>query len=255
MSREYQLNYSSLKPSVFNQKGRERKAKTIVKVCQDFLGRENLSNLTLLDVGSSSGIIDNYLADFFHSVSGIDIDEAAMEHAKLTFNKPNLYFSHGDAMRLSLSDESVDVVVCSHVYEHVPDAATMFREIARVLKPDGFCYFSGNNHLMIIEPHYGLPFLSVLPRALAHRYMRITGKGKFYHEKHVSYCALKKLCKGFRRIDYSAKVIADPARFGVSYMIRPGSVKHRLAGLVARFLPWATPHIWILHKTKKITYP
>ena len=254
MTRDYQLNYSSLKPSVFNSEQRERKARTVVKVCQDFLQCEDLSHLSLLDVGSSSGIIDNYLADFFQSVSGIDIDEPAMAHARATFNKPNLSFSHGDAMQLDHHDNSINVVVCSHVYEHVPDASRMFSEILRVLTPGGFCYFSGNNRVMIMEPHHRLPFLSLLPRFLAHRYMRLAGKGDFYHEKHVSFSALKDLCSAFRLIDYSSKVIADPDKFAVSYMLEKGTLKHRMAKLLSTYMQWATPHIWILQKpSSKLT--
>lgn len=248
MTRDYQFNYSSLKPSVFNREQRERKARTIVKVCQDFLQHGDLSHLKLLDVGSSSGIIDNYLADFFHSVSGIDIDESAMAHAQLAFNKPNLHFSQGDAMMLQQPDSNFDVVVCSHVYEHVPDASRMFDEILRVLKPGGFCYFSGNNRLMLMEPHHRLPFLSVIPRFLAHRYMRLAGKGSHYHEKHVSYWSLRKLCDAFHFNDYSAKVIADPDRFEVSYILRQGTIKHRAAILLTKYANWASPHIWILQK-------
>jgi 2-polyprenyl-3-methyl-5-hydroxy-6-metoxy-1,4-benzoquinol methylase len=248
MTREYQLNYSSLKPSVFDTQGRERKARTLLRVCQDFTDSTDVSSLHLLDVGSSSGIIDNFLADFFGQVSGIDIDEPAMAHAQASFDKPNLSFSHGDAMALTQADNSIDVVVCSHVYEHVPDAGQMFSEIYRVLRPGGFCYFSGNNRVMLMEPHYRLPLLSVLPRPLAHLYMRLAGKGKYYHEKHVSYWALKKLCAGFTITDYSARVIADPDAFAVDYMLSSGSLKWRLANFVARHLKWATPHIWVLHK-------
>jgi 2-polyprenyl-3-methyl-5-hydroxy-6-metoxy-1,4-benzoquinol methylase len=252
MTRENQLNYSSLKPSVFNSKIRVKKAQTIVRVCQDFLQTEDLSGLTLLDVGSSSGIIDNFLADYFGRVHGIDIDEPAMEHATNTFNKPNLFFAHGDAMRLEHPDQSIDVVVCSHVYEHVPDAQTLFSEIYRVLKPGGFCYFSGNNRVMYMEPHYKLPFLSLLPRFLAHYYMRMMGKGSHYHEKHVGYWSLIRLCSAFKRVDYSEMIIADPVLFGTEYMLRPGSIKHRVAKFIARYIKWATPHIWILEKESSV---
>ena len=101
-----------------------------------------------------------------------------------------------------------------------------------------------------MEPHYKLPFLSLLPRPLAHRYMRLAGRGDYYHEKHVSYWALRKLCSPFNIIDYSAKVIASPDDFAVSYMLKHGSLKWRAANLVARYMKWATPHIWILQKPK-----
>jgi 2-polyprenyl-3-methyl-5-hydroxy-6-metoxy-1,4-benzoquinol methylase len=248
MTRDYQFNYSSLKPSVFNREQRERKARTILRVCQDFLQRDDLSQLRLLDVGSSSGVIDNYLADYVQSVEGIDIDQPAIAHAQANFAKHNLSFAQGDAMQLEQRDSSVDIVICSHVYEHVPDASRMFKEIHRVLKPGGFCYFSGNNRVMIMEPHYRLPFLSLLPRFLAHGYLRLAGKGSFYHEKHVSYWSLKKLCQAFDIIDYSAKVIADPDKFDIGYMLKAGTAKYRVANFLASHAKWATPHIWLLQK-------
>ncbi|MBN7795479.1 class I SAM-dependent methyltransferase [Parahaliea mediterranea] len=248
MERAYQYNYSQLKPSVFDIQGRERKANTIVKVCQHFLQTQKLDHLSLLDVGSSSGIIDNHLANYFGHVTGIDIDDPAMAFAQMQFNKPNLVYQQGDAMNLAFPDSHFDVVVCSHVYEHVPDAGTLFEEIYRVLKPGGFCYFSGNNKIMLMEPHHRLPFLSLLPQWLADRYMRITGKGYHYHEKHLGYWSLKRLCDNFVLHDYSARVIETPEVFGVEYMLTPRSLKWRLANSIANLAKWATPHIWLLQR-------
>jgi SAM-dependent methyltransferase len=36
------------------------------------------------------------------------------------------------------ADRSLDIILCSHVLEHIPDDRKAMREIARVLKPDGF---------------------------------------------------------------------------------------------------------------------
>jgi SAM-dependent methyltransferase len=80
-----------------------------------------------------------------------------------------------DALHLPFADDSLDVVICSHVYEHVPEPVQMFREIHRVLCMGGVCYFSAGNRLMWNEPHYNLPLLSVLPRPLAHLYIRLAG--------------------------------------------------------------------------------
>jgi len=248
MTRQYQYNYSELQPSVFNSDKRIRKAETIVRVCRDFIGTGELSQLHLLDVGSSSGIIDNYLADYFGHVTGIDIDEPAMAHARKTFRKKHLSFEHGDAMQIDMADNSFDVVVCTQIYEHVPNASQMFDEIFRVLKPGGFCYFSGNNRVMLMEPHYNLPFLSLLPRAWAHRYVRAMGKGDYYHELHFTYRSLKNMCSKFHIENYSARVIADPDKFGVGYMLRMGSVKWMAAKFIARYMPWASPAMWILQK-------
>ena len=43
-----------------------------------------------------------------------------------------------DITALDLPDESFDVVLCSHVLEHIPDDAAAMREMRRVTRPSGF---------------------------------------------------------------------------------------------------------------------
>lgn len=234
-------------PCVYDNEGRRRKAITMVAVLQDYSDR-TLDQLTLLDVGSSSGIIDDYLASHCKHVTGVDIDAEAMAFSQKEFGKDNLVFEQGDAMNLCFDGDTFDLVVCSQVYEHVPDAALMFAEIYRVLKPGGACYFSGNNRFMWMEPHYHLPLLSVMPRYFAHYYMRLAGKGDYYHEKHLTYWGLKRITDKFRRMDYTLEVIENPAKYHVEYLLAPGTPKWKAACLFARYCYWATPHIWLLQK-------
>jgi ubiquinone/menaquinone biosynthesis C-methylase UbiE len=44
---------------------------------------------------------------------------------------------HADIQNLPLADDGFDLVVCSHVLEHVPDDRQAMKELARVLKPGG----------------------------------------------------------------------------------------------------------------------
>lgn len=44
---------------------------------------------------------------------------------------------HADLSQLALEDSSVDVIICNHVLEHVPDVAQSLREIHRVMAPGG----------------------------------------------------------------------------------------------------------------------
>ena len=220
----------------------------MVAVLEDYLPG-SLKEYDLLNVGGSTGIIDNYLASFFNRVVGTDIDEPAIRHATHTYVRDNLEFRVADALNLPFTDQSFDVVVCSHVYEHVPDPYRMFAEIRRVLKPRGICYFSAGNRLMWNEPHYNLPLLSVLPRPLAHLYIRLAGKARYYHEKHLSYWGLKNLVKDFKCTDYTSKLVEEPEKFHTDYMLRPGSVKARVACMILKIASWASPgYIWILEK-------
>lgn len=48
---------------------------------------------------------------------------------------PNI--EHGDLTGLKYADGSFDLIICSHVLEHIPDDQAAMREIARVLAPRG----------------------------------------------------------------------------------------------------------------------
>ena len=252
-TRGYQHNFSRMVDgAMYNRQARERKAKTMLAILHDYLGATPTSSLRLLDVGSSTGIITNYLADHFLQVTGIDIDKEAIDFAAKTFPKHNLKFKVDDLMGLSFSDKSFDVVICTQIYEHVPDAQTMIKQISRVLKPGGICYFAAGNRITLMEPHYRLPFLSLLPAPLAHLYMRLAGKGSHYHEKHYCLPGLKKLVNGFTVHDYTKKIIKTPEKFSTDYMLTPGSAKYNLANFIADYFYWLCPtFIWILEKPAK----
>jgi ubiquinone/menaquinone biosynthesis C-methylase UbiE len=248
MERGYQLNYSSRGTAMHDLLVRERKARTMVAVLQDFFGHP-LDSLSLLNVGGSTGIIDNYLARHFRSVIGVDIDAGAIEHAKQMYERENLTFEIGDAMALMYPDNSFDVAICSQVYEHVPDAGAMMKEIFRVLKPEGVCYFAANNRIMWNEPHYGLPLLSVVPRPLAHFYIRLARKAHYYHELHLTYWGLRRLVRKFTIHDYTRRILCAPEKYAAEYLVRPGTAKARIAVFIAQCLYWLMPgYVWILQK-------
>jgi SAM-dependent methyltransferase len=221
----------------------------MVSVLQDYFNIE-LKSLTLLDVGSSTGLIANHLAMYFSEVIGIDIDRPAVEFAKANHKKDNLVFIQSDSLKIDMPDSYFDVVICAQVYEHVPNAAMMMDEIYRILKPGGVCYFAAGNRLKIIEPHYHLPFLSVIPRPLSHIYIRWADRGKFYYEKHLSYWGLRRLVHKFEVIDYTRTIIENPHRFSADYMLKFGAVKTSLAGLIVKYAFWLCPgYIWLLKKS------
>ena len=238
--------------SVYNTEIRQKKAKTIIAVLNDFLGTD-FRSFFILDIGCSTGAITHYLSDYFGEVIGIDVDEPAIQYARENFTKDNITFNMGDAMDIGFPENSFDVVICAHVYEHVPDAERLMNEIHGVLKPGGVCYFSAGNRLTVKEPHYKLPFLSVMPRYFAHHYMKITGKGNFYYEKHLSYRGLKRLIRKFEWIDYTKKIIENPELFYADYMIKHGTKKSTMAKLIVNYAYWLCPSfIWLLRKADRV---
>ena len=248
-NRKYQYNFSKmLHQQMYDYEGREKKAKTMLAVLSHYYST-GLNHLSALDVGSSTGIITNYLASYFQNIIGMDIDGPAVEFAKKQFKQQNLEFRIGSSLNMDFTDRTFDVVICAHIYEHVPDAKLLMDEIFRVLKVNGVCYFAAGNRYRIMEPHYNLPFLSAVPRPLAHPYVRLAGRSKYYYEKHLSYWGLKKLVRQFDLIDYTRHIIKQPVNFGAEYMIRPNSNKAKLAKFISKRVYWLCPtYIWLLRK-------
>jgi len=248
VGKDYQLGFSESNSAMFDNEGRLRKARTMVAVLSEFFGCD-LGELTLLNVGGSAGIIDSHLAENFATVTSIDIDEGAINFAKEQFQSTNLEFKVGDAMNIAYSEDTFDVVICSQVYEHVPNAGKMMDEIYRVLKPGGVCYFAAGNRLMWNEPHYNLPLLSVMPKFLAHLYVRAAKRGEEYYETHFTLWGLKSLVRRFQIIDFTRPIIRTPERYNAEYMLKPGSNKARVARLMARYFYWLVPgYVWLLKK-------
>ena len=75
----------------------------------------------------------------------IDIDEEGVSFARWNFTKGKLTFVMSDVLNSPFSDESFDVIACSHIYEHVSDSRKLVSEIHRLLRPGGVCFFAAAN--------------------------------------------------------------------------------------------------------------
>lgn len=248
---DYQTNYTEnpvAERNMYDSAGRLAKARKIVAVLEDCPG--GLADKSVLDVSCSTGIMARHLAGYFREVVGIDIDEAAVRHAKSEPALPNVEYHVMDALNTRFEDGRFDVVICNQMYEHVPDAQALLDEIHRVLAPGGTCYFGATNRLKIIETHYGrIPFLSWLPKPLANRYLRLLGRGDVYYENLHTYWTLKRLCARFDIEDYTRRVVAEPERYAASDMLADGSVGQRAALALLSVAPWLSPgYIWLLRK-------
>jgi len=110
--------------------------------------RRFIAGKRVLDVASGEGYGSALLAAVAGSVVGVDVDPAAIEHARTTYaGRSNLRFEAGSAAALPLPDAGVDVVVSFETIEHLPREmqAPMLAEIARVLAPDGMLVLSAPN--------------------------------------------------------------------------------------------------------------
>ncbi|HMK34751.1 MAG TPA: methyltransferase domain-containing protein [Desulfomonilaceae bacterium] len=253
MDQEYVYQYGFLErfAQYLLDPGRQtQKAGKTLAVLEDYFGGSApLKDLDLLDIGCTAGLMTEIYSRKFRHVTGIDIDGDAIEYASHNLSSDNLHFFLRDAMDTGFPDESFDVVTCAHIYEHVPDSTRLMSEIYRVLKKGGICYFAAGNRFCFIEGHYWLPFLSAIPKPLAHLYLRVLRKGDFYYENHLGLWGLRKLVRKFEVVDYTKKIIEDPVKYSATEMLASGSWKQRAAKAVLSAAYFLCPtYIWILVK-------
>ena len=252
---DYQRDFSELHPeTMFDERGRLLKAQKTAAVILDAMPGFGLepAHARVLDIGCSTGILTRHYAELFGEVVGVDIDDGAVEWAESNRSADNIEYRVGDSMELPFAEGEFDIVTCTHIYEHVPDAQRMLDEIYRVLKPGGLCYFAAENRLRFWDGHYNLPLLTPLPKPARDVYVRWSRKGERCYETHLSLWGLRRLVDRFEITDYTVTVVRDPEKFAAGEMIRPGSFKQRAALAALKVAYWAFPtYLWILHKPEE----
>jgi predicted TPR repeat methyltransferase len=93
---------------------------------------------SVLDVGCGTGLVGRALRarGFSGQILGLDISDASLEMAR----QSGAYGSVERAdlqQRLPVQDDSVDVLVCVGVMTYLPEVESVWREFARVARPEG----------------------------------------------------------------------------------------------------------------------
>jgi len=110
--------------------------------------RNFVAGRRVADVACGEGYGSALLAAGAASVVGVDMDSAAIAHARESYGAlTNLRFVEGSAAALPLADASVDAVVSFETIEHLEarDQPAMIAEFARILAPGGLLVLSSPN--------------------------------------------------------------------------------------------------------------
>jgi len=242
--------FSERFPVLYEIDGRLKKADKTLAVCRHFSTRP-LEELVCLDLGASTGIMTGRFAEHFRKVIALDVDRVGLLSGKNNSQKNNIDYICTDGTKMALADESVDVIICNQIYEHIDNQEGLIAEIYRTLKHNGFCYFGAGNRYVIIEGHYFLPFLSWFPHWLADIYMKLTGKKGAYDVKLLSLRKLKKLTRDFWRHDYTRLIFENPESFCADDVVRPGNIISKLPSWLFRIIYLMLPAwVWVLIKRK-----
>ena len=104
----------------------------------------------ILDVACGEGYFTRALAQKGASAIGVDISEELVAIAKK--KSPEIPYHVGSAEKLSMiANNSLDKTLCVLAIQNIGDAAGVFAEVARVLKP------AGSLHLVMNHPAFRIP--------------------------------------------------------------------------------------------------
>jgi len=107
-----------------------------------------LAGRHVLDVGCGGGILSEGMAHKGAQVTGIDLGQAPLEVARLHLLESNLEIEYQRIPVEHLAAQrpgAYDVVTCMEMLEHVPDPASVVRACAKLVRPDGWVFFSTLN--------------------------------------------------------------------------------------------------------------
>lgn len=109
------------------------------------------------DFGCGPGQTAQYLRDLGIEISGLDLSENLLEHARALH--PGIHFRKGNILDLEFEDDSIAGIVSFYAIVHFTEeqVGTAFREVFRVLQPGGLflCTFHIGRETIHIDQFLG----------------------------------------------------------------------------------------------------
>ena len=124
------------------------------------------SNSVILDFGCGSGKLVKEFCELGYQAFGCctRFSSEDAEHTENMINNGTVRIIDLDNYVLPFEDDTFDFIFSQSVFEHVKNYSESISEIARVLKPNGFCLHTFVSRYRPIEPHVYVPFSSVIQK-------------------------------------------------------------------------------------------
>lgn len=110
----------------------------------------------VLDIGCGVGDLMRLFSPTSELVAGLDVAEVNVHQARknlLNDNIHNVIVLQGFAETLPFAEDTFDLIVMADVIEHIPEIDVVFREVERILQPNGL--------FICVTPHARLQKLLV----------------------------------------------------------------------------------------------
>lgn len=185
--------YTHLFPEI--NKKREIKGYKILDVLSKTI--PHLEDCIVADLGCSNGVITRIVSTKVKFIYGFDLDISNVEENKTFAN--NSSFVSCNIKQVPLSDHTVDIIICNHVYYWFENPTLLLLEIKRILKPNGYVYLSGPTRFSIYGEHRVMfaPLMSVKYR---NYWLKIWGKSDLFELYYLYPSQILKLFKDFKLI-------------------------------------------------------
>jgi len=151
----YDKNAEQFEERIFFGRANRNHLKKIQKICELMdLKNNNTSGFCILEIGAGTGLHAQYVTRQFANVRyvGLDISEKMLFQAQKKFlsdKLDNWNFLVGDGNLLPFRNNSFDAVYISGSLHHFPDPFNGFKEVFRIVKPDGT--------ITVMEPNWLFP--------------------------------------------------------------------------------------------------
>lgn len=140
---------------------------------------------------------------------GVDLAEFQVQFARrrltlelLESQSEKVYYQL-DAQSTGLPSASYDIITAWNLMEHVPDYPQVLQEAHRLLKPGGFFFLTAPNYFAFRqEAHYHVPWVPLLPRPIARRYLRWLGRKTAFFDQHIHYVTNWGVLRALKRIGF-----------------------------------------------------
>lgn len=130
---------------------REKKAKRKIELLLEFLPQKINSNTTILDAGCGGGYVSEFLLkETDATVVAFDQSDEALRICERLKVYERFVIKQSDACNIPYEDESVDLVLCLGLLEHVRDYEQCISEIERTLCKEGYVYIVSSNRCSVM---------------------------------------------------------------------------------------------------------